>query len=55
MMTVFKIGLQQNDILYSLNLNYLKNFLEMLEWAENYAQADEAWDQQEKNLGRTLH
>ena len=49
-MTVLKIELQQNDLLFSLNLNYPKDFAKMLEWVENDALAEEAWDRWRENL-----
>ena len=43
-MIALKVGLLQNYLLFSLNLNYSKDFNEMLEQAERYAQVEEAWD-----------
>ena len=48
-MTALKARLLQNN-LFSLNLNYLKDFIEILKWVERYAQAKKAWDQQGENL-----
>ena len=49
-MTALKARFLQNDLLFSLNLNYLKDFIEILKWVERYAQAKKAWDQQGENL-----
>ncbi|XP_073116201.1 uncharacterized protein [Elaeis guineensis] len=53
-MTALKVRLLQNDLLFSLNLNYPKNFTKVLERAERYAQVDEAWDWQGENFGGGL-
>ena len=44
-MTALKVGLLQNDLLFSLNKMYSKDFVEMLE-----QMLEQAWDQQGKNL-----
>ena len=48
-MNMLKASLQQNN-LFLLNLNYPRDFVEMLERTKNYAQVEEAWDRQGENL-----
>ena len=49
-MTTLKARLLQNDLLFSFNLNYPKDFAEILVQTENYAQAEEVWNRQGENF-----
>ena len=42
-MAALKSYLQKNDLLFSLKKKYLRNFTDLLAWAEGYARAEEAF------------
>ena len=42
-MATLKDGLQKNDLLFSLKKKYLRDFADLLAWAEGYARAEEAF------------
>ncbi|KAG1363562.1 hypothetical protein COCNU_11G003890 [Cocos nucifera] len=50
-MAALKGGLQKNDLLFSLEKKYPRNFADMLARAESYARAEEAFDAKDDEVG----
>ena len=47
-MAALKDGLQKNDLSFFLEKKYLRDFTDLLAWAEGYAQAEEAFNLKDK-------
>ena len=51
-MAALKGGLQKNDLLFSLEKKYPRNFVDLLARAEGYAQAEEAFKMKDEETAR---
>ena len=51
-MAVLKGSLQKNDLLFSLEKRYPKDFADLLAWAEGYARAEEAFKLKDEEATR---
>ena len=53
-MTTMKDGLQKNSLFFSLEKKKSKDFIEMLDWAEKFVRAEEAFEKYGTSINVTI-